>query len=1281
MEVENVAPSNSSIEKIYQKKTPLEHILLRPDTYVGSIEPETTEAWVYDDVAKKMVFREITFVPGMYKIFDEILVNAADNKQRDPNMRKLEVNIEEETGEISVFNDGRGIPVQIHSEHGIYVPELIFGHLLTSSNYNDNQKKTTGGRNGFGAKLTNIYSTEFIVETADKKKRFKQTFSDNMGKKSKPSIKACKKEWTRITFTPDYSRFGMHEVTSLDYKLSIRVYDMAGCLGAGVKCYLNGELLKIKNFKEYATMYVQGKDASLPLIYERFGSRWEVAISMTEGSFRQISFVNSINTMKGGQHVNYISEQVVKKSMAIIKKKHKGLSVKNHHIKNHLWVFVNCLVENPAFDSQTKLNLTTRKSNFGSKCELNDKFIGKVLKCGILEHILSFAKYKQSKELKKTDGKRKGRIMGIPKLSDANHAGGRKSSECTLILTEGDSAKALALSGMSVVGRDFYGVFPLKGKLLNVRDAPHKRIMQNVEVSSLKKIIGLQQGKTYTDTKELRYGRVMIMADQDHDGSHIKGLVINLFSHFWPSLFKMPGFLVEFITPIVKCTKGKKSVQFFTVPEYESWKHENNDGKGWKIKYYKGLGTSTPQEAKEYFSDLDRHVIEFEHEDEEDDEAIDMVFAKNSADKRKEWLQDFKVGTFLAQEDVERLRYKDFVNKEMILFSMESNLRAIPSVVDGLKPGQRKIIYSCFKRNLKKEIKVAQLAGYVSEHSAYHHGEMSLTSTIVKMAQSYVGSNNINLLMPNGQFGTRYDGGKDAASPRYIFTNLSPVTRAIFNPNDDNILSYLNEDGQSVEPLYYVPVLPMVLVNGAQGMGTGWSTAIPNFNPREICENLKRLLRDEDVQKMKPWYKGFTGSIEAKNLTSYTVKGVVEKLGEKSLKITELPIGVWTQVYKEFLEKNLAEGKVKDFKEHHTDNTVSFQLEFHDESKLASFEKIGLSKSLKLTGSVSVSNMVLFDANGQLRKYAGPEDILREFYDLRLSFYGKRKEYLLNKLSDIVEKLQNKVRFVKAVIDGDVVIQRKKKNDILEQLIEQGYRAFNKSEKRGIASEVEEDDHDDNDVKDASGGYDYLLGMKLWSLTYEKIEQLEAELREKGEELDILERTPVKQLWINDIDDFLDTLGEHEAREKEIEAKDSKLQYKSKKRVPAKSKKTASRARKGIKQERNKGMAKKPISKKNREIISILDEDLDTKQDSAKEDDVTLPLSERLSQRLSSLTLSSRSSKDELAKKSQEISDNDSAFEAEEEESEYEPTPKVKKTVRQRKTKVTLLISKSYNLP
>jgi DNA topoisomerase-2 len=371
-------------------------------------------------------------------------------------------------------------------------------------------------------------------------------------------------------------------------------------------------------------------------------------------------------------------------------KKHKQAGVKPFMVKNYLWVFLNCLVENPAFDSQTKETLTLRASAFGSKCELPDAFLKRVMAGGLADAVLSFASFKANKELKKGDGAKRARLTGIPKLDDANDAGGRGSALCTLILTEGDSAKSLAISGLSVVGRDKFGVFPLRGKLLNVRDAGAAQVTANAEITAIKTILGLQHGKVYTDAKSLRYGHLMIMTDQDHDGSHIKGLIMNFFHHFYPSLLQLPGFLVEFVTPIIKVTKGREARAFYTVPEYEAWR-EATGGRGWRVKYYKGLGTSTAAEAKEYFANIEAHRKRFVWDGEADGDALEMAFSKKRVEERKEWLRAYEPGTFLDHA-AETISYHEFVHKELILFSRADLERSIPSVVDGLKPGQRKIL-------------------------------------------------------------------------------------------------------------------------------------------------------------------------------------------------------------------------------------------------------------------------------------------------------------------------------------------------------------------------------------------------------------------------------------------------------------------------------------------------------------------------------------------------------------------------------------------------------------
>uniref|UniRef100_A0A8C1LDJ0 DNA topoisomerase 2 n=1 Tax=Cyprinus carpio TaxID=7962 RepID=A0A8C1LDJ0_CYPCA len=1068
--VKKESSKKMSVERIYQKKTQLEHILLRPDTYIGSVEPVTQQMWVFDEEIG-MNLREITFVPGLYKIFDEILVNAADNKQRDKNMSTIKITIDPESNTIAVWNNGKGIPVVEHKDEKMYVPALIFGHLLTSSNYNDNEKKVTGGRNGYGAKLCNIFSTKFTVETACKeyKLSFKQTWQNNMGKTSEAKIKKFDGEdYTCVTFQPDLAKFKMEKLDKdIVALLTRRAYDVAGSC-RGVKVMLNGKKLPVNGFRSYVDLYVKDKldetGVALKVVNETVNERWEVCLTMSEKGFQQISFVNSIATTKGGRHVDYVVDQIVAKLIEVVKKKNKaGVSVKPFQVKNHVWVFVNALIENPTFDSQTKENMTLQTKSFGSKCTLSEKFI--------------------------------------------------------------------------------------------------RAIMENAEINNIIKIVGLQYKKSYDDPeslKSLRYGKIMIMTDQDQDGSHIKGLLINFFHHNWPSLLKHT-FLEEFITPIVKANKNKQEVSFYSIPEFEEWKKHTENYKTWHIKYYKGLGTSTSKEAKEYFADMERHRIMFKYNGTEDDAAITLAFSKKKTDDRKEWLTNFMEDRrqrrmhglpeqFLYGTSTRHLSYNDFINKELILFSNSDNERSIPSLVDGLKPGQRKVLFTCMKRNDKREVKVAQLAGSVAEMSAYHHGEQALMMTIVNLAQNFVGSNNINILQPLGQFGTRINGGKDAASPRYIFTMLSPLAKLLFPAVDSSLLKFLYDDNQKVEPEWYIPIIPMVLVNGAEGIGTGWACKIPNYDPREIVNNINRMLNHQDPLPMLPRYKNFKGAIHELGQNQYLVSGEVSVLDKNTIEITELPVRTWTQAYKESVLEPMLQGTdktpplINDYKEYHTDTTVKFVVRMTEE-KLAQAEAAGLHKVFKLQSSLTCNSMVLFDHMGCLKRYESVQDILKEFFELRLHYYKLRKDWLVGSLGAEAAKLSNQARFVLEKIEGKISIENKSKRDLIRMLVQRGYEsdpvaAWNKAQEKSLEDEDEDGDGNDSDSSVDSGSssgpnFNYILNMPLWCLTKEKVQELLKQRDLKRAELNELQRKNSDDLWREDLAIFIEELDRVEELEKE----------------------------------------------------------------------------------------------------------------------------------------------------
>ena len=1265
----------------YERLDLREHILKRPENYIGSTQPVTGETqWVIEN--NKMVTREVTYVPGLYKIFDEVLVNAADNAQRDPPTRTIKVVINQEQGYISVWNDGKGIPVvqklDEKTNEYIWVPEFIFGHLLTSSNFDDNVRRTTGGRNGFGAKLANIYSTKFVIDIVSTDDEgaycsYHQEFRNSMAEKDEPVIMPVKdrkkqRSSTMITFYPNCSLFGMEGGLDDDIIgiMKKRVWDVAGCLPS-VGVWLNDERIPVRSFAEYCKLYLPKDD--IPLVDCKVNDRWKVAVAASpEGQFQQVSFVNSVATLRGGTHVEMVTRQITSYFCNALSNAKKKVSVKPNMAKQFLWVFVDSLIENPAFDSQTKETLTTKPAEFGSTCELPESFLKKIKSATDIEDLIrEYAQFRDQGIMKKLGGRKLARVH-VAKLTEANEAGGKRSAQCTLILTEGDSAKGMAVTGLSVIGQDYYGVFPLRGKMLNTRDISAAKLQKNEEIKNLMNIMALKPDQVFGEKgnasiKDLRYGSIMIMADQDQDGSHIKGLIINFIHSMWPSLIKQKGFLCEFITPIVKASKGKQVISFYTLPEFVEWKKQNNDARGWTVKYYKGLATSDDDETKEYFSNFKRHKIDFQYDGDHDEERIRLAFSKKRADDRKEWLADLDPSVTYIGHDKDKVTYSEFVDKELILFSNYANVRAIPSVVDGLKPGQRKILWVCLRNKIVKELKVIQLSGKVSQESAYHHGEDSLSQTIVGMAQVFVGANNINLLLPKGNFGSRLRGGQDAGSPRYIYTALENITRYIFHKDDDQLLEYLTDEGIPIEPKYYVPVIPMVLVNGAAGIGVGWSTSVPSYDPKVVIRNCIHKIKGEPLEEMTPWYSGFQGEIEKHdNGTRWIVKGKAEIISDQQIDITELPIQVWTDDYKEFIDKmtidpekekktdkqkekeakakereakrkereekrkaaqakRAAKAKAKakkeresqglpadddDFEEttedatkdsltddgqndkligrrissyrcHHTNNTVHFEI-FVNEDQMANIKDKGLETFFRLTRNINSTNMTLFDPTGRLKQYKSAEEILDDFYTVRLELYHDRKNALIEDLTEVMTRLSNQARFVKEFVEGDLELRNKPRKEVLFTLKNRGYdlMADDKKLPKRVAEDAvvvegevdealkEADEEEDAQVATLQRGYNYLLSMKIWTLTRERYLELLKQVEIAEGELNKIKAMQPSDMWLNDLKELakvyerFENLREEKRTQNLRDAEKARMKSKSKpviakvKRAPAK---------------------------------------------------------------------------------------------------------------------------------
>ena len=1128
-----VDASNNALSQQYQRKTDKQHILDNPDTYIGSVENVDSEMWVFDEQTQRIVSRQIEYIPGLYKLFDEGIVNCRDHVMRmvqSPLLEKQFVSFIRTTvgldGLITMSNDGNGIDIAKHPEYDMWIPEMIFGHLRTSTNYDKTEKKIVGGKNGFGFKLVLIWSTYGRIETVDHIRGLKyiQEFHNNLDTISPPTItKVAKstKPYTTVSFRPDYRRLGVPGLTEdMVALLKKRVFDIAAVTDHSIKkvrVSYNDVPTPVKNFQQYVDLYV-GDKAETKRVYEQTDERWEYAVALSSShEFTQVSFVNGICTFKGGKHVDYIMGQLTRKLSEYIEKK-KKVKVTPTAIREQLILFLRCDIENPSFDSQTKDFMNTPVAKFGSTCTVSDAFVEKVAKMGVMDVACSLTEAKENRLAKKTDGVKTKSIRGIANFIDANNSGTVQSPSCILILCEGLSALSGIVSGLSSEDRNTIGIYPLKGKLLNVRGEAIKKVAENKEIADIKKILGLEtdrEYKTLADVHQyLRYGKIMIMTDQDLDGSHIKGLCINLFHCEWAGLVQIPGFISFMNTPILRAKRGQQTLHFYNDGEYLTWKESLGPAAvaAWTIKYFKGLGTSTSAEFKEYFAN--KKIVDFSYTGPISDDTIDKIFNKKRADDRKVWLENYDKTAYLDTSHAS-VQYEQFMDREMIHFSTYDCARSIPNMVDGLKISLRKILFSAFKRRLTSEVKVAQFSGYVSEHSAYHHGEASLNGAIVNMAQNFVGSNNINLLEPNGQFGTRLHGGNDSASERYIFTQLNPLTRAIFPEADDAVLTYLDDDGTIVEPEFYAPIIPFALLNGISGIGTGFSCSIPAFHPKQIIAYLRNKLVGSNSATGSgstdfiPYYEGFKGAISKLADQKYLIKGIYQKVGEDRVRIVELPVGTWTMHYITMLEglmdggvdkagKKLAP-EIKDFTSLCTEVAVDITVML-PKGKLAELEAAvdqltgvnGLEKLLKLSTSISTTNMHMFNNEFKLHKYASVEEIIDEFYGIRLATYGKRKAHLVDEFRKRLVKLSNRARYILATLDGSVDLRRKTAGQVVDLLTSLKF-----------------------DLLD--GDFKYLVKMPMDSVTQENVEQI---LKEKGQaeaELATLLATSLEAMWTTEL--------------------------------------------------------------------------------------------------------------------------------------------------------------------
>jgi DNA topoisomerase-2 len=1139
------------------------HILKRPDMYVGSIRSKPTEEFVGDifeikfeeenedmfelivggdetsekqkpisperkntsaerkskkkEKYKLSIKKEvIDFSPAILRIFVEAISNAIDNAKRSLEAgvpcTKIKVTINKETGKTTVFNDGLVIPIEINEGNYLYKHTMIFGKLRTSTNFNDNEDRTVSGRNGLGIKLTNVFSKYFCVKAVDpqNKKSFFQEWKNNMTICSEPKVEdnVDKQGFTEISWIPDFEHFGIEQYTENIIRLYNRyVFDAA--MLTGVSIYLNNVKLPICNLMDYSDLFLSSTNEKMHII----GKDSEIVIQ-SANEYEAVSFVNGVFTMHGGKHVDGWTEAIFRPIVDHFNKPKKPqISIKD--VKQFFRIFVNSTLINPEFSSQSKTELTAPDVS----ATFSEKAVKAILKWDFAEKIKDIIHSKEILMMKKSVSKKRGYVP-IDGYMPANEAGGKNSLNCSLAVCEGESAKSFVVKGMNSPflgnqGRDWFGVYPLRGKILNVRTSSGKDISENKEITAVIQALGLRYDLDYTDDehfKTLNYGKLIILTDADTDGKHISGLIINFFDYLFPSLLKRKvPFIVNMLTPIAKFTFKNEQKIFYDLFSADKFYKENAD-KHIKVKYYKGLGTHSDEEIAEEFG---KRILGYVQDDKAHDSIL-KAFDKKKSNLRKEWLEHYdpSLRTIVDENTMERF-ISTFVEEDLITHSVDNCLRSIPNIMDGLKQSQRKILFAAFLKNLKtKSLKVAQFAGYVSENTNYHHGEQNLYDTITKMAQNIIGTNNIPLLFGDGQFGSRLQNGKDAASARYIFTRLQNITRTIFPIDDDILLERIIDDGDIVEPKFYAPIIPMVLINGCDGIGTGWSSSIPLHNPIDVINAVRCWIKNTDMPKLVPWYRGFKGTIEEEEPGKFISSGILKRESEKKTKkqinqveVIEIPINMSIQdCYDMLMKMTHEEKKIKNFRDYSGADQPRFVIdEFVDGLKCTA-------KNLKLQSKINLSNMVLFNTEGKIKKYETIHDIVKEFCNTRLDVYKQRKQYILKQNKYKIMIAKNKSRFLSFVMNGDIILNRKKEEDIFKELEEKSFDKMN----------------DD--------GFSYLMRLNIRSFTEEKIEELEDEITKLQSEYDLLFETKETDIWLRELDivqlEYMSWLNELDKSEK-----------------------------------------------------------------------------------------------------------------------------------------------------
>lgn len=1126
------------VDKYVIAMNEIDHMLEKPG-FCGM----NTDAFQYKDFMQEIDSDEIKIftldIPlGVSRAFLEIMSNASDysNKAKadDPDTRPVEVTITDRR--ISITNYGYPIPIT-KNEEGIYIPEGVFGKLRSGQNIGEGDKNRNGiGMYGIGSKAVNVFSKYFKVDIVDPhyKKRYVQVWKNNSKEVGAPEITKSKEDSrVTVTYELDFKRFGMKCYSDREVML-FRRFCADISFNDNNPIILNESECDFVDYKKYATAYF-GECHDIIMVEDN-DIRVIVAdpIDRKRGS-HIISFVNSMCTPGGGTHVAATADALCK----LIKEKlNKELSDESKinkitPIKNLLSMIISARVVKPNMPDAGKTKLVSPTLKF----EWPTKIVNKIHKWEFVKVLKHGDLLKRQKLLTSTDGK-KVKQLAVDKYPkhielDANFAGGPKSDESTLFVVEGFSAAAYVKILINMLDGTSYnhGIFVVGGKFVNVtgcEDKPEKLAKHDV-VCALKMILGLAEGCDYTEKrnfKKLRYGNIVIITDADNDGSHIRALVINYFARYFPSLIDI-GMVKLMRTPMVRGNKGRQIVSFYSTAELEEWT-KNNSRNGWKFRFFKGLGSESKKDIE---IDMSESVYLSIVRDKKSMKYLDFAFDKKMSNKRKDMIYNRQEYGSINVKKSDSYRITTLIKLDYVDYVITSLTRAIPGI-DGFKDAIRKILYLTTKEPIGKEFKLTHLAGELSSKVDYHHGEQSAFMAIICLARDYLGSNNLPCLQQHGQFGSRLDSGEDHGQPRYLFCSSPWWMKLIFHPDDNisGVLDYnVSEEGNRIEPSLLLPVIPTVMVNGVKGISCGYTSNIPAHSVLDVCEWL--LSRIETYESgdnglphiLTPHYNWFTGEVEYRPITKKVNKKEIDEetqngdddhnvvieedeLSEEEdqdndkyyelttsgryyykkglLMITELPIGVQPSQIKNKLLDLVVNDRLSDMEQDCGGDYVWFSMPV-DKSDLDEVLKIA-----QVRKSTKITRITVLDEDRRPVALKNTNQLMEMFFNWRIKKYELRRDVLIQSIITDLNEKNLRYKFIKLVLSGKIVVNKRKKSDIVVDM-----------ESHGIPGSI-------------------FSKVKLKEFSKEQLDKISDEVNMLKSKLEDLKNSTPSSLWANDINQF-----------------------------------------------------------------------------------------------------------------------------------------------------------------